>query len=66
VRDLAGRPQSRPRRRAVGLRARPVEDAAGVVDTAGKPDRMAVGEDVLATGTATRAARDARTATEEL
>jgi hypothetical protein len=48
------------------LRARPVEDAAGVVDAAGELDRVAVGENVLAAGTATRAARDARPATEEL
>jgi hypothetical protein len=36
--------------------ARPVQDAAGVVEPTGKPDPMAVAEDLLSTGIARRGA----------
>ena len=56
MRDLAGRPQSRPAGRRPGMGAGPVQDAAGVVEAAGKLDRVAVGGDLLAAGVAWRGA----------
>jgi hypothetical protein len=48
--------------------ARPVQDATGVVQTAGKLDRVAVGEDLLAAGVARRGAPGGagRTATKQV
>ena len=68
MRDLAGRPQSRPTGLRRRLGARPVEDAAGVVNAAGELDRVAVGEDVLAARVARRATPGGagRTASQEL
>ena len=67
MRDLAGRTQSRPRRRrVVGLRARLVQHAARVVHAAGKLDRVAVGEDLPAARGAVRVGGIARTATQEM
>jgi hypothetical protein len=49
------------------MRTRPVQDAAGVVDAAGELDRVVVGEDVLTTRAAGRAAAHTRgAATEDL
>jgi hypothetical protein len=63
VRDLAGRSQSRPGRRPqLWLRTRLVEDAAGVVEAAGKLQGVVVGADALAAGAAAGATDRARRA----